>query len=1015
MNMQAKDNIHIDEARLSVALKGFFSACAGLSSKTKYADLEEKELKAYNSLGTEIAAYLCAKNNVSDTFIKFKGPFFEFAGFCHIEYSLFSLIVYSEYDVEDALIPISKKIDKLFAEAVIELTDTFENNINRDDLPTNVVDTDIFNKLKGDISQCKETKQTIAIVDCLEAKECKSLIISGRSSSGKTVAALQASVAVEKIGSRIIWLDMTSGNASNYNVVCSLLKCYGTSQRVIVVFDNAQAKPAEAAHYIGLINVLLDRFAVDFCVTVICWNQSVMLMQKILTQVLKCKPRQVNCNGYNQVNELIGLSGYEHFAEKILKDCREDVLVASSILQYLEKSGGVYPTHEQLSKSVYDNYVKDVKLSSDGIRCLYTISALGEFEIHVRKKYIEKISKSGIDDLLSDKIVRLYYDENNDVYVYLGHRSMSYIIADYLRKNHDADCGADSPEIITVNYLKMNGPKLLHSMLERLDSEVLDNDNLFIKLWQAFSNVRNYLYAEVANDAEWDDNMASMIFSAEALSDIGDFDSRSLDLWRKQAGYIRSRWRPNADHNGIEYIGGREFTVNNKTYNTTSEIIDFTENIRQTMTLDEDVNSYPTAQLAINTDFYRFRDNWLLGLLLGFEGKARDEIGIENSEAYVDCARKMQLNSGAFYPERVSWVTARVIMGLSQCGYDYRNSSIVKRACDWLLSRFSDKISTTVWQNGQSFELEFSCGGWSSGTGSWNSDIQITLMNLCALFGANCTKFDDRIRGTINYIKFNAIRLAQTLPNPLDIIWVVSVMSYINEDLISLDSAINKLSDETLAIWDDAHKNAYEKQKESSNVPFAAKELLNIMWSLVRNNIKNLLSGLEPVLDNGHIKGKDIFISYRRVEGAGRLYAETLYDGLDAKYHNDVFYDMKDLQSACSDFNEILDNAINNAKAVIVIVTDNAFKRCLNEGYNLKDDVYLNEIKAAFDYGKNVIAIYNDKPHVPEELKSNTECYNLALKLSQLNAVVFQSQIDSAREKLFKDVFAKLDPILINP
>jgi len=89
----------------------------------------------------------------------------------------------------------------------------------------------------------------------------------------------------------------------------------------------------------------------------------------------------------------------------------------------------------------------------------------------------------------------------------------------------------------------------------------------------------------------------------------------------------------------------------------------------------------------------------------------------------------------------------------------------------------------------------------------------------------------------------------------------------------------------------------------------------------------------------------DVFISYRR-EG-GETMAILLHDRLAAKGYS-VFLDVESLNAG--QFNSQLLQVIKNCKDFIVILSENALDRCVNE-----DDWVRQELACAFSYGKNIV------------------------------------------------------------
>ena len=854
------------------------------------------------------------------------------------------------------------------------------------------------------VANCVVTSSVKILSDCFMRNE-KYIVVTGNSSSGKTTVAGQAIRAAEEYGYIAQWFDFLNVNTTLVNVFCSLLKYATARQRIILVFDNAQARPTDVTQFIQMCADFFSRQGMLVEIVLICWSSARVLIQDIISSTFHAQPKTITCAGEQQVEEIVKNRGYSHYLEDIIRDSNGgDVLVAVGILDYLDQHKN-YPIYTRLAEYIYSKSLRGVELSREALHILFVIAALGEFEVHVRKGYLQRISSRGIDELLEQGIVQKYENDDGNQFVYLGHRSKAHKIVNYMSETFMHEAWVCPAESVAIQYLKSEDNGQIHTMLERLDVEVRNSNNVFANLWKAFANVRTHLYNKIHRDPVWGQNAASMIFAAEALCKIS-FDNRAKLYWNIQAKEIRKRWTPNGTRNGLLYIGDDCFTVNDTTYKMTNEIVDFTENIRSRMIEEEKLLSYPDAECASQLDFYRIHDNWLLGLLLGFEGIAYEsEDGLK--EAYVECATNMQLDSGAFFPERVPWVTSRVIMGLAQCGLTYDNSILVQSACEWLVNQLSFDLDT----EGQVFP----CAGWRSGTGSWNSDIQITLMNLVALSMANYPlRGHSDIMNTIKYTIVHAEELAKNATNPLDIVWIIDVLKLQKEKdgIVQLNKLINELSLTTLKIWGDTNKTAYDTQRESSDVSFLTKEFLDIMWYIVTENLGKLLSGLErrEVIPNQH---KQIFLSYRRSEGGGRLLADSIYDYLNTLYRDSVFLDVHDLEKRCSEFEDIIQEAIENSKVAVIIVSQGAFQRCTQPNYEIEKDVFISEIKAILENEIPAIVVYYDKVELPEELKQNKECYELAERLSKKNAAFFKSDLPNAQEMLGEAINKKIRQIIL--
>ena len=909
------------------------------------------------------------------------------------------------FDLDTESQVIVEALKGLFVKAFHYYFLTYANGVEIDNEEASfksLCSVDIFDECKNSSQNYIHTKRVDHIREIIE-EGTRCCLVAGNSASGKTVSVIQALWRYQQDGANVFWFDAININVDIGNIIYSIGD--DQSRKTLIVIDNAQARPVEVLGWMPILYSYLKQKGYDYCIVVLTWNNSREILKKQAERLFE-SVREISCNGQEQIEDILAQKNCCQYKEAILQNSKEDVLVAKSILDYMEANDNQAPTSLQLSERIYNQTIKGEQIEEESVKCLYYIAALGEFEIHVKKSFMEAVSAQGIEWLISKDIVRLYRD-NNDSFVYLGHRSKANKIVNYIQAKNIEKTWVLPPEEIAVSYLKEGGQAQIYGMLERLDAEVLSGGTVFSNLWKAFSKVKSHLCYAVVEDSSWGSNMASMIFSAEALSEITRFDNSAFPAREKQAQEIRSRWAPNSDRTGLQFIGQDECEASGHTYHMTSEIVDFIVSISRTMKEEEEYIVYKEESKEKNIDFFRFHDNWLLGLLLGFEGMASDHTAMRLKGEYAECAQRMQLPSGAFYPERVSWVTARVLLGLAQCGYTFDNSRMVKDACSWLIDQWQDSIQTDG--------IDFPVGGWRSGTGSWNSDIQITLMNIVAL---NSVKFpflryqnnSMQIRETIDYIVSNAKSLAEALPNKLDIVWILAVLQSENEDLLQLGDAIDALSKKTIDQWGQANRTSDEKEDESSDIAFMAEELLNIMWKLVNQNIHKLLHGLDKGGYSLIESPKRIFISYRRKEGGGALFAESIYKFLNEKYRGEVFYDIVSLKHLCTEFEPEIESAIKKAVFVIVLATDHAFDRCSRKGYNLAKDVFLREIECAFANEKcNIIVVYNQDIELPETLRvKNPKCYELAEKLSKQNAVFFKPGTENAQEEMNESILDKI-------
>lgn len=201
-------------------------------------------------------------------------------------------------------------------------------------------------------------------------------------------------------------------------------------------------------------------------------------------------------------------------------------------------------------------------------------------------------------------------------------------------------------------------------------------------LWEKARRVADAVERNTEADLSWHDNIASAVFAHEVLEATGR--TRQMERLRDD---ISRRWR-NVDR--LE----------------TQEYGDFQEIARS---IGEAQDGPNVASHEIDL----MHRSWLAGLVVTIPS-------LRNEAAAA--LRTNQLSSGAIATEKVPWITARAILGLTTNGSTITNCDITHAACQWLSGESPD--------GARRFSL------WPSGTGRWNSDLMSTAMCASALVAA---------------------------------------------------------------------------------------------------------------------------------------------------------------------------------------------------------------------------------------------------------------------------------------
>ena len=192
--------------------------------------------------------------------------------------------------------------------------------------------------------------------------------------------------------------------------------------------------------------------------------------------------------------------------------------------------------------------------------------------------------------------------------------------------------------------------------------------------------------------------------------------------------HIRSRWDIMTDQ-----------TLPQPNGPAPNERKDFVE-IKSRMLVEDNVRLPRLYERADEIDFDRMHRTWAVGLLLALETALGASDG-ERLQRLKRLAANIALPNGAFYPQRVPWNTARVLIGLSQAGETYLSSQTVRDACDWLLRSRP--------------EGPFDFGAWEPNTGGWNSVVGTSAMCVNALVRCGVTQAHEEMDLALNYLTQN--------------------------------------------------------------------------------------------------------------------------------------------------------------------------------------------------------------------------------------------------------------------
>ncbi|WP_433314991.1 hypothetical protein [Micromonospora chersina] len=647
------------------------------------------------------------------------------------------------------------------------------------------------------------------------------VLVIGPSASGKTMSALAMARTYQSRGWPVLWMDLVDPRVDEASLMCRLLAT-AEARKYLAIVDNLQANVGAAKKVCDLLMRLKQSSPEVFTILAVGWPSARSLGSTLLPSALP-----VSAAGDDVISELIrSITNAEEHATRISEIANGDVVVASVALDFFATHDAI-PTGDEITTLVAERTNASNVGTGESRTLLYWFACLGIYEIDVSEDYCRHLPTEAFRELVSRSLIRLDGSSYR-----VGHRSLASLLAHYAWRNwNSTDAPFNVPSVVAVDYLRGVGDQQIRATLEKLDlvgladGEAQEGSAFLARAWQSLTILTNFLVRQVNADPTWADNVASVVFSCESLAQLGQHEA-----WQLSAEYVRSRWKCHTDGSLPSYRGSPP--ADRDDFNEIFRTMDAEDQARRGM--------HWSGQLAGDVDLDRMHKTWVLGLLLGFEGSALQK-DVQRLNALLDTARLCQEPSGAFYPERVPWVTARVVLGLCRAGGSYTASPVVRRACDWLRTSKPDG--------------PYAYGAWESGTGTWNTTLMTTAMCLSALGAAGVPLHDQRVRAGLAYLREQRHEWAQE-SNEIDLANVLEAVLLIGGRWQDVALELGKLLSWTRnpKAWMDAGKLASDVHDESSKVAFIAAQLVSIVWATVKRELPSLLesaSGLtqpiEPV------------------------------------------------------------------------------------------------------------------------------------------------------------------------
>jgi len=647
----------------------------------------------------------------------------------------------------------------------------------------------------------------------------------GNSSSGKSVLCFRVGMQQLLSGNAVCYVNLGSTSTQPLRVVSTLLADSGTQPRPdLLIVDDLQSNPSAARYVLACGNLfrrattarqvpILTSAWPDFAKEAAVWHERCF---QVAVQPSQVRDVIIRRDG-------AGVSG-EILAGLVRRLGDDLVLLRLSVKQ--AAIAGVSPPLRKVAEELWKDRTAGLAIAV-GVaeRVALVAGTLGRYDIPSPAKFLGHEAR--VEDRDLDELTRKGLLRRQGGMFSMGHRSLCALISDWLGRK---DCwkllselgGPRKADVVVLDYLRSLKSGLTVDSLRALQARaglkdrprLNDRAAAVLSIWQAFDAIVEKIESQQQKDSTWNETPSSAMFAILALSEVG-----KPELARDSLRFLREHWS----------ISNGQIVVTTAGLNTRADFAGI-----QIEMSKEDARQPSTAvisQPAATLDVERFHQTWFLGLVLCAEAAAREPgVDLDRLVSLVEASQLKE--SGAFYPARVPWCTARVLLGLAACGRTVHNSACVEQAANWLLRPIS---------NGGPLRD----GAWDGGTGIWNSRLETTAMVLLALSAVGFDVSDKRLGKAKDFLlsaRQDWTKAGMELPG------VIAIQAYLEtggawEDVVHEAQSLSSWA-RGKALWEGATLTQDAQLEQSCLVAQVAAHLVSIGWTAVRSDLPAFLDSL---------------------------------------------------------------------------------------------------------------------------------------------------------------------------
>jgi hypothetical protein len=683
----------------------------------------------------------------------------------------------------------------------------------------------------------------------------RNVLLVGYSSSGKSVLALQVGLSRASAGWSVKYANLGEAVGAPVGIVRDLLLPRddrgGDTAGRLVVLDDLQSNPAVARVTLALASLAhRARTGPRPVVLAISWKEFAKEATRWCSDVA---PLAVHAHVIRKrLVESYAEEVERSVVEAIGREIGDDIYLLRLALEVTRRERS-QPSRGQVAEDVWRTRMPRQSRVGvpDGARRVAVIAgAVGQFDIHLPPEFLcstARVDRKLVAELIDSRLLRRVGRN-----VTLGHRSLCALIAWWLEEAGAWDELRDlgGPQGVTETvllYLEASGTAASVEALRALIARAGFKDRAdlsartvaLMDIWRAFDAVVEQVEQQQLSDPTWGRTPSSSMFVTTLLTEIG-----KAKLAVPSVDFLRGHWMLEDGRLEIDTTG-------------LATVVDFNLLHKEILREDDKRTGPEGVETGLDIDVERFHRAWLAGLIVGAEA-ATPEPRFPRDQLAAAVEREQISGSGAFYPHRVPWCTARVLLGLAACGRTTTTSTAVKRSVEWLLRDRSGGGAATD-------------GIWLSGTGGWNSAVETTALVLLALIKVGVDPADARLERPREFLMSTRDQWAG-----FEGAVAIDALLATGSPWEELASDAARVSEWALdqSLWQRATLPADEILAQTCHVAQAATHLVEIGWTAMKSDLPALLEAVD-LSEDSRVSGSDLARHLTEESGSGPTQEDT--------------------------------------------------------------------------------------------------------------------------------------------